>query len=74
MPVTLISRAITSEFILCITYMAYEPYLDPESCPMTAEWQEERDLRIQHHLDWVKSLDETDDLDKAIRFCRRASH
>ena len=72
MPVTLISRAITSEFILCITYMAYEPFLDPESCPMTAEWQEERDLRIQRHLDWVKSLQV--DLDEDIRFCRRASH
>ena len=51
-----------------------EPYLDPESCPMTAEWQEERDLRIQRHLDWIKSLDETDDLDKAIRFSRRSFH
>jgi hypothetical protein len=72
MPVTLISRATTSEFILCITYMAYEPFLDPESCPMTAEWQEERNWRYQRHLEWVESLQV--DLDEDIRFCRRASH
>jgi hypothetical protein len=74
MPVTLILRAITSEFILRFTYMAYEPSLDPEDCPMTAEWHEERDIRLQRYIEWVQSLDETDDLDKAIRFCRRASH
>lgn len=72
MPVTLILRAITSEFILRFTYMAYEPFLDPEECPMTAEWQEERNLRYQRHLDWVESLQEY--LDEDIRFCRRASH
>ena len=72
MPVTLISRATTSEFILCITYMAYEPFLDPEECPMTPEWQEEREYRLRCHLQWVESLQE--DLDEDVRFCRRASH
>ena len=53
--------------------MAYEPYLDPESCPMTAEWQEERDYRLRCHLQWVESL-ETNDMDNDIRTCRRPSH
>ena len=72
MPVTLISRATTSEFILCFTYMAYELPLDPEDLVGTPEWQEERNWRYQRHLEWVESLQV--DLDEDIRFCRRASH
>lgn len=73
MPVTHILRVNTSEFILCLLLM-YEPYLDPEEMPMTAEWHEEREYRLRCHLDWVQSLEEADDLNKAIRFCRGASH
>ena len=72
MPVTLISRAITSEFILCLLNMDYE-ILDPEDCPMTPEWEEEREWRMRTHLEFVESL-ETDDLNTDIRFCRKASH
>ncbi len=73
MPVTLILRAITSEFILCISNMDYELALDPEDYPGTPEYDEERSMRYQRHLEWVESLD-TDDLDSDIRFCRRPSH
>ena len=72
MPVTLISRAITSEFILCLLNMDYE-ILDPEDMPLTPEWEEEREWRLRTHLQFVESL-ETDDLDTDIRFCRIASH
>ncbi len=72
MPVTLISRAITSEFILCLLNMDYE-ILDPEDMPLTPEWDEEREWRLRTHLQFVKSL-ETDDLDTDIRYCRKASH
>ena len=72
MPVTLISRAITSEFILCLLNMDYE-ILDPEDMPLTPEWEEEREWRLRTHLQFVESL-ETDDLDTDIRFCRKASH
>ena len=72
MPVTLISRAITSEFILCLLNMDYE-ILDPEDMPLTPEWDEEREWRLRTHLQFVESL-ETDDLDTDIRYCRRASH
>ena len=65
-------RAITNEFILCSIHMNYE-ILDPEDMPLTPEWEEEREWRLRTHLDWVESLD-TDDLDKAIRCCRKASH
>ena len=53
--------------------MNYELPLDPEDMPLTPEYDEERTMRHQRHLDWVESLD-TDDLDKAIRFCRKPSH
>ena len=72
MPVTLILRAITSEFILCLLNMDYE-ILDPEDMPLTPEWDEEREWRLRTHLQFVESL-ETDDLDTDIRYCRRASH
>ena len=72
MPVTLISRAITSEFILYLSNMDYE-ILDPEDMPLTPEWEEEREWRLRTHLQFVESL-ETDDLDTDIRYCRRASH
>ena len=52
--------------------MNYE-ILDPEDMPLTPEWEEEREWRLRTHLDWVESLD-TDDLDKAIRFCLKPSH
>ena len=52
--------------------MNYE-ILDPEDMPLTPEWEEEREWRLRTHLDWVESLD-TDDLEKAIRFCRKPSH
>ena len=73
MPVTLISRAITSEFILCLLNMNYELPLDPEDAIGTPEWEEEREWRLRTHLQFVESL-ETDDLDTDIRYCRRASH
>ena len=66
-------RAITNEFILCFIHMNYELPLDPEDMPLTPEYDEERSMRHQRHLDWVESLD-TDDLDKAIRFCLKPSH
>lgn len=72
MPVTLILRAFTSEFILCLLNMDYE-ILDPEDMPLTPEWDEEREWRLRTHLQFVESL-ETDDLDTDIRYCRRASH
>ena len=72
MPVTLILRAITSEFILYLSNMDYE-ILDPEDMPLTPEWEEEREWRLRTHLQFVESL-ETDDLDTDIRYCRRASH
>ena len=52
--------------------MDYE-ILDPEDCPMTPEWEQERDWRFRSHLEYVESL-ETDDLDTDIRYCRKASH
>ena len=53
--------------------MDYELALDPEDYPGTPEYDEERSMRYQRHLEWVESLD-TDDLDSDIRFCRRPSH
>ena len=53
--------------------MAYELPLDPEDAVGTAEWEEERELRMRTHLKFVESLD-TDDLDTDVRYCRRASH
>ena len=73
MPVTLILRAITSEFILCLLHMAYELPLDPEDAIGTPEWEQERELRMRTHLQYVESLD-TNDLDNAVRYCRRPSH
>ena len=73
MPVTLILRAITSEFILYLSNMDYELPLDPEDSVGTPEWEEEREWRLRTHLQFVESL-ETDDLDTDIRYCRKASH
>ena len=66
-------RAITNEFILCSIHMNYELPLDPEDAVGTPEWEAEREWRLRTHLEFVESLD-TDDLDKAIRFCRKPSH
>ncbi len=61
-----------ASYILCLSNMDYE-ILDPEDYPGTPEYDEERSMRYQRHLEWVESLN-TDDLDSDIRFCRRPSH
>lgn len=71
MQVTLILRATISEFVFHLLLNMDEMYLDPESMPLTPEWEEERALLAHYDQQWLEEQ-VLIELDDDIQYCMGA--